>query len=214
MHFLATCGIIRILRFGGDSAKNSNSRDKSGRMHGKVKAFLRGRKGMEGLQPTNLSREQIYTLAEKFAEVTYYTPGETDIIEYVKKQLHGKIEYTDSPKDSAGGSISVDARENFTIFLSKSTSHKRDIFTIAHELGHYFLHSRLGTVKLKANRSEDIDEAEKEANSFAAAFLMPATKLRKLYEEKEGNISALAEAFNVSLSAMNWRCINLKLKQA
>lgn len=169
---------------------------------------------MEGLTPTNLSREQIYTLAEKFAEATSYTPGETDIIEYVKKQLHGKIEYTDTPKDSAGGSISVDSRDNFTIFLSKATSHKRDVFTIAHELGHYFLHSRLGEIKLKANRSEDIDEAEREANSFAAAFLMPEKKLRKIYAEKDGNISALAEAFKVSLTAMNWRCINLGLKQA
>lgn len=43
---------------------------------------------------------------------------------------------------------------------------------------------------------------------------MPAEKVEKLYKEKEGNISALAEAFNVSLSAMNWRCINLQLKQA
>ena len=169
---------------------------------------------MERLKPTNLSRNQIYKLAEKFAEVTSYTPGETDIIEYVEKQLHGKIEYTDTPKDSAGGSISVTSRDNFTIFLSKATSPKRDVFTIAHELGHYFLHSRLGEVKIKANRSEDIDEAEREANTFAAAFLMPAEKVEKLYKEKEGNISALAEAFNVSLSAMNWRCINLQLKQA
>ena len=169
---------------------------------------------MKGLKPTNLSRNQIYELAEKFAEATSYTPGKTDIIEYVENQLHGKIEYTDTPKDSVGGSITVDSRENFTIFLSKATSHKRDVFTIAHELGHYFLHSRLGEFQIKANRSEDIDEAEREAHSFAAAFLMPATKLQKLYEEKEGNISALAEAFNVSLSAMNWRCINLGLKQA
>lgn len=179
-------------------------------------SFFKGRenKGMEGLKPTNLSRNQIYELAEKFAEVTSYTPGETDIIDYVEKQLHGKIEYTDTPKDSAGGSISVTSRDNFTIFLSKATSPKRDVFTIAHELGHYFLHSRLGEVKIKANRSEDIDEAEREANTFAAAFLMPAEKVEKLYKEKEGNISALAEAFNVSLSAMNWRCINLQLKQA
>ena len=169
---------------------------------------------MKGLKPTNLSRSQIYELAEKFAEVTSYTPGKTDIIDYVENQLHGKIEYTDTPKDSAGGSIDVDSRDNFTIFLSKATSHKRDVFTIAHELGHYFLHSRLGEIKIKANRSEDIDEAEREANSFAAAFLMPEEKLRKAYAEKNGNISALADAFRVSLSAMNWRCINLGLKKA
>jgi len=169
---------------------------------------------MEGLKPTNLSRKQIYKLAEKFAEKTSYTPGETDIIDYVRNQLHGKIKYTDTPKDSAGGSISVTSRDDFTIYLSKATSHKRDVFTIAHELGHYFLHSKLGEVQINANRSEDIDETEREANSFAAAFLMPEQRVRDLFSEKAGNISALAEAFKVSLTAMNWRCINLGLKKA
>ena len=106
-------------------------------MRSMEKAFLgeaKKTKEMKGLKPTNLSRTQIYELAEKFAEVTSYTPGETNIIDYVENQLHGKIEYTDTPKDSVGGSISVEEREKFTIFLSKATSHKRDVFTIAHEL--------------------------------------------------------------------------------
>ena len=146
---------------------------------------------MTELKSTNLSRNQIYELAEKFAEKTSYTPGVTDIVDYVENQLHGKIEYSDNPKDSVGGSISVNSRENFTIYL----------------------HSRLGEIKINANRSDDIDEAEKEANSFAAAFLMPEKMLRKLYAEKDGNLSALADAFKVSLTAMNWRCINLGLKK-
>lgn len=169
-------------------------------------------KKMTGLPSTNLSRSQIYQLAEKFAESTSYNPGKTDIIKYVAG-LGGEIKYTDTPKDSAGGSIDVRAKGDFTIYLSKATSHKRDVFTIAHELGHYFLHSKLGEIPISANRSGDADEAEKEANSFAAAFLMPETKVRKLFEEKDRNISALADAFNVSLSAMNWRCINLGLKK-
>ncbi|MBR5965376.1 MAG: ImmA/IrrE family metallo-endopeptidase [Treponema sp.] len=169
---------------------------------------------MAGIIPTNLSRKQIYVLAELFAEKTSYIPGITEIIDYVKEKLHGNIVYSDNPKDSVGGSISVNSRDDFTIYLSKATSRKRDVFTIAHELGHYFLHSRLGEVQLKASRSEDIDEAEKEANSFAAAFLMPEDRVRKLFSEKDGNISALADAFKVSLTAMNWRCINLGLKKA
>lgn len=168
---------------------------------------------MEALKSTNLSRNQIYQLAERFAKETSYTPGVTNIIDYVNS-LGGVIEYTDTPKDSAGGSISVVSRGEFTIYLSKATSCKRDVFTIAHELGHYFLHSKLGQIAINANRSGDIDETEKEANSFAAAFLMPEDSVKKLYAEKDGNISALADAFNVSLSAMNWRCINLGLKQA
>lgn len=170
-------------------------------------------KRMTGLAPTNLSRKQIHQLAERFAQTTSYEPGKTDIIEYVKTRLKGKIEYTDIPKDSAGGSIAVMGKGNFTIYLSKATSHKRDVFTIAHEIGHYFLHSRLGEVPISASRSGDIDETEREANSFAAAFLMPEAKVRRIFDEKDGNLPALADAFNVSLSAMNWRCVNLGLKE-
>ena len=43
---------------------------------------------------------------------------------------------------------------------------------------------------------------------------MPEEKLRKAFTEKNGNISVLADEFKVSLSAMNWRCINLGLKKA
>ena len=166
---------------------------------------------MNGLKSTGLSRRQIYDLAERFAMTTLYEPGKTDIIKYVKT-LGGKIEYTDISKDSAGGFISVNSQNDFTIYLSKATSHKRDVFTIAHELGHYFLHSKRGEIKITANRSGSIDDAEKEANSFAAAFLMPEEKLKKLFKEKKGNISELADAFKVSLTAMNWRCANLGLK--
>ncbi len=169
---------------------------------------------MTGLAATNLSRDQIHQLAERFAATTAYKPGETDIIEYVKTRLKGTIEYTDIPKDSAGGSIAVRAKNDFTIYLSKATSHKRDVFTIAHELGHYFLHSKLGEVPISASRSEVIDETEQEANSFAAAFLMPEAMVQKFFNEKGGNLSALADTFNVSLSAMNWRCVNLGLKKA
>lgn len=168
---------------------------------------------MDKLKSTNLSRQQIHELAEMFAEKTSYKPGETDIIEYVKT-LGGKIEYTDTPKDSAGGFIIVRGKRDFTIYLSKATSHIRDVFTIAHELGHYFLHSKLGQIPINANRSDDIDETEREANSFAAAFLMPETRVRELFAEKDGDISALANAFKVSLTAINWRCVNLGLKEA
>lgn len=169
---------------------------------------------MDKLKSTNLSRQQIHELAEMFAEKTSYKPGETDIIEYVNNQLHGEIQYTDSPKDSVGGSISVRGKNDFTIYLSKATSHIRDVFTIAHELGHYFLHSKLGQIQINANRSDDIDETEREANSFAAAFLMPEERVRELFAEKDGDISALANAFKVSLTAINWRCVNLGLKEA
>lgn len=57
------------------------------------------------------------------------------------------------------------------------------------------------------------EEQEKEANTFAFAFLMPEKEVRKVFEEKDGNLEAIAEYFNVSLTVANQRLINLGLKK-
>ena len=47
------------------------------------------------------------------------------------------------------------------------------------------------------------EEQEKEANTFAFAFLMPEKEVRRVFEEKNGNLKAIAEYFNVSLALFN-----------
>lgn len=162
--------------------------------------------------PTGLSRSQIEELAVLFANGTNFIPCETDIREYIQK-IGGTIVYdTNNTKlDSNGGSIDVDGPTNFTITLSKDTSPKRDIFTLAHELGHFVLHSRLGQIPIRAHRSGDLTLLEKEANSFAASFLMPKELFSKEFAKLNGNISELASKFNVSIMAATWRCKNLGL---
>ena len=58
-----------------------------------------------------------------------------------------------------------------------------------------------------------MEEQEKEANTFAFAFLMPEKEVRKIFEEKNGNLESIAEYFNVSLATANQRLINLGLKK-
>lgn len=162
------------------------------------------------IEPVNFSRSQIEYIAQKFAELTNFTPCVTDIYKYVES-LGGTFNYSDEKIDENGGSIDVVGPKEFTINLSKNTSAKRDVFTIAHELGHFVLHSKLGLIQLKAGRDENIDTAEREANSFAAAFLMPAELVKSKHHDLSGNLYSLADAFNVSLSAITWRCKNLGL---
>lgn len=165
------------------------------------------------INPANLSRNQIEDIAEAFAKATNYVPGRTDIRSYVE-QLGGIIEDVGNNEDSNGGTIEVRGAKEFTIRLFLYTSPKRKNFTIAHELGHYVLHSRLGQEQIIAQRNGNNDLAEREANSFAAAFLMPEKEVRERFDvETPGIIGNLAETFNVSISAMDWRCRNLKLIQ-
>lgn len=165
---------------------------------------------MSNIAPINLNRAQISHLAELFAEKTQYIPCETDIFDYVKTKLNGEIRYSDAHSDSVGGFIEVKNKEDFTIYLSQITSKLRDVFTIAHELGHYVLHSKIGQIPITANRSNDIDNAEREANTFAASFLMPE-KLVREYAKDCKSISELAKKFKVSLTTMTWRCRNLNI---
>ena len=119
--------------------------------------------------------------------------------------MGGKICYQD-PLDwleTDSGSIEVVAERDFTIFVSNFTSRERDRFTIAHELGHYVLHSKLGKVPIRVPRSGS-NRLEWEANWFAAAFLMPAATFRKEWE-KNPRVVAMAGRFDVSIKAAEVR---------
>lgn len=101
----------------------------------------------------------------------------------------------------------------------------RQRFTVAHELGHFFLHSKETSLFLdKAEkvmyRNFDSTTGEKakerEANAFAAALLMPrgllTAEANKLNEEFSDEVIAdLAKKFNVSQKAMSIRLSNLGL---
>ncbi|MGX5723158.1 ImmA/IrrE family metallo-endopeptidase [Shinella zoogloeoides] len=89
------------------------------------------------------------------------------------------------------------------VFLNSQKSAERSRFDAAHELGHLVLHKHAAPNGL---------EAEKQANEFAAAFLMPEAPLRAV-----GRISGLPKvvelkrAWAVSVAAMTYRLHELGL---
>ncbi len=115
------------------------------------------------------------------------------------------------------GAIRYEKEENkFEILINKNDIKVRQRFTIAHELGHYFLHQEfLKDEKIHVdtmyralnNNAEEIEEArkrEKEVDYFAGALLMNRTLLEKMHKENK-SIKELAEIFKVSVSAMTVR---------
>jgi Zn-dependent peptidase ImmA (M78 family) len=96
-------------------------------------------------------------------------------------------------------------------------SQTRQNFTIAHELGHFLLHDQEQLhvdhqfrVRLRNDlSSQGIDEAEREANFFAASLLMPKTFLEKDLDGTEyvdlfddDFLSDLARKYCVSTQAL------------
>lgn len=107
------------------------------------------------------------------------------------------------------------------ILYNATQSRNRTRFTIAHELGHYILHSKdrpLFIDKKKVlyrdnNSSTGEVLMEREANAFAASLLMPRNliqnELDKMVSQEEDVIQYLADEFQVSTQAMSFRLSNL-----
>lgn len=113
--------------------------------------------------------------------------------------------------------------KNISMLVNQSDPPYRKRFSIAHELGHHFLHltedGEIVTKKIDLFRvylkPEDKDDEEKrrdvEANQFAAALLMPETFVKDFYEKKSLNLKQMAKIFNVSEEAMGIRLEVLRL---
>ncbi len=80
-------------------------------------------------------------------------------------------------------------------------------FSLAHELGHLFLHTREGQQYIEYRNGIYKDPIkEEEANFFAACILMPTHLVEEEYFRMTNPfLSQLATKFNVSLAAMRYR---------
>jgi Zn-dependent peptidase ImmA (M78 family) len=126
----------------------------------------------------------------------------------------------DSLEGDLSGFLYRDAAQKV---IGVNTQHAtvRQNFTVAHELAHLLLHDHeqlhvdraFPTVRLRNDvSSQGVDDAEKEANLFAAEILMPERFLQHdlagrssldLYDEDF--IPQLAEKYGVSVQALMYR---------
>ncbi len=124
------------------------------------------------------------------------------------------VYYKELP-NGISGAIKYDIKdEKFKILLAKNEPKKRTRFTLAHELAHYFLAQEelkntyeihFDTLYRKAT-----DNSEGEVDYLAGALLMNKELLERAYKAIP-SISALAEMFDVSDSAMTVRLMKLGL---
>lgn len=137
-------------------------------------------------------------------------------VEEIATKLQIKIGREPS-EDFSGILIRKDGKA--LIGINSTESHVRQRFTIAHELGHFLLHPNKATFVDYRDNQKDIMRTprEKQANAFAAALLMPRTRLVKdvklkfkngIYEE---DLTELASEYEVSAEAMKYRLLNLNL---
>jgi Zn-dependent peptidase ImmA (M78 family) len=162
--------------------------------------------------------------AEALAESCGFTKPPVDL-ERVAKQLGLSIASADLGADVSGLLISKGDASIIAVQAKDPPNRKR--FTIAHEIGHFYLrhqfepgehvHVDRGHVitprNSRSSTGEDLKEIE--ANQFAACLLMPSTliesriKALRLTSLREDHVTLLASEFEVSEQAMTIRLSTL-----
>lgn len=156
-------------------------------------------------------RQVINEIAELVRKV-YNVDGPVSDIDSVVSRMGGRVIEDPAIDDFSDGQIRKIGDSEFEIIVSLFQSLERRNFTIAHELGHLFLHMGFMTDSDKwRNQSEEVyyrngnSELEYQANEFAAAFLMPRKDYKdELDEHTEGNMvntEEIARHFFVSIDA-------------
>lgn len=160
-------------------------------------------------------RAAIHELADTIRSVLSVNPP-IDMATAVKK-LGGELSYNLTTSDPEA--LVEKHGDSFRIRLRRTGRDARKRFSVAHELGHLFLHmgyivdpkrwSQVGTYRDSVMYRFGYSEEELEAHEFAAAFLMP----RELFMEvamkhlKDGrfDLDAIADTFEVSREAAKMR---------
>jgi Zn-dependent peptidase ImmA (M78 family) len=146
-------------------------------------------------------------------------------VERVAKHLGLRVAYVDLGEDVSGLLISKGQATAIAIQASDAPNRRR--FTIAHEIGHFYLrhqfepgehvHVDHGHVITPRNSrsSTGVDPKEIEANQFAACLLMPTKLLEARIKAlrtsslRDSHVTLLASEFEVSEQAMTIRLSTL-----
>lgn len=157
------------------------------------------------------SKKDIQEYAEHLAiELNYNYKNLNQIID----DIGAEIDFVNplSDENDFNGSMLVNKDlKTIKISLSNLTGELRNNFTIAHELGHLYLHARNIDKEIIEFNRYGTGRLEWEANWFAAAFLMPEEKFKRKYYSFNMDNYELSLYFNVSESAVKTRKKDLKL---
>lgn len=156
-------------------------------------------------EPCNLPKSTIDEIACKAAKMVGFRAG--DSIADVVTKLGGRIRFLRLEEwlKHEADTIVILGPRNFTIQLLGADGPLRQNFTIAHELGHYILHSRSGAIAPMQAGRKGSTRVEWEANWFAASLLMPEREFTDASKLADMTELRLAGRFNVSVEAVQIR---------
>ena len=138
-----------------------------------------------------------------------------DRLDGLVSSLGGRLHFCGWDWSAPSGTIYVHKPGDFDIVVGDPAASARERFTIAHELGHYFVHSSMGKKPIIAPRASvgGGGRLEWEANWFAAGFLMPPDEFKRAFAECRRDLETVAAKFFVSTKAAEVRAQVLGLRK-
>jgi len=162
-----------------------------------------------GIKVPPRSTKEIYGIAEKVRSVFQlngpYVPIDNiyevmpDLLTGFNYEILSKEEMGDDEGVTYPNKKLIHIRED--VYEGACSGSGRDRFTMAHELGHLFLHTNVQFSRLNpAAPTKIYMDSEWQADTFASGFLIDATYLAKCY-----SIQDVVSMFGITKSAANCR---------
>jgi hypothetical protein len=166
----------------------------------------------EEVAPINIPGERIVLLGTETARRLAMRPG--DDLDEVVKRLHGQVRsvvraFSELRGRCRQATLEVAENGTFEILVPNDVSRQQRRKLIAHEIGHYILHSRRGTAMRAWLYSPS--PAEHEADRFAMGLLMPDKDVRETHRRFGGILVEIVDVFQVDLATARARCEELGL---
>lgn len=171
---------------------------------------------------TLADRQNIWYVAQFVRDVlSLSTPLTLEQLSTSISRLNGQCIPDNSQEDFDAklDTVNPPAGYKFQVSYNSEKPNVRILFSIAHELGHLFLHSLDTEGKIQPTtmyRDSNYSLKESEANEFAAALLMPEAEFSDICRkytnsDSKVDIQKVANHFHVTKSAIKYRGIILNL---
>lgn len=163
------------------------------------------------------TRAEVEVIAGEFRRAFSLDPNSRvsmlPLLEYGIEELIEDFQFQVVEDGALGGAEAVTGTHERVIAMTNRTyralerADGRARFTAAHEVGHLLLHCGMPTYYAFGAENDPLTCPERQANIFAAAFLMPEAAFRKMRSVAEAR-----EAFGVSKDAALCRARHLRLR--
>jgi Zn-dependent peptidase ImmA (M78 family) len=119
---------------------------------------------------------------------------------------------------TGGSGASTSGEFGKAVLVNSSDAPWRRNYDLAHELFHLLTWDLFSDEEIYSKTKSGKSEVEQWADAFASAFLLPSEEVRREFSRRlEGskisyiNLVEIAREFKVSIEALLWRLVNLKL---